>query len=95
MTNKGQVNPDVVSTLLDNGEVVLMHMGTASYFSLNQSGARIWQLLGAGLAPTAIAAQLAEEYEVTAAQATQSVFALVRQLAAQDLLQVDADPNAR
>ncbi len=82
------INPDVVSTLLDNGEVVLMHMGTASYFSLNQSGARIWQLLEAGLSPAAIATQLIAEYEVTPVQATQSVLTLMRQLTAQGLLQV-------
>ena len=81
------INPDVVSTVLDNGEVVLMHMGTATYFSLNQSGARIWALLSTGLAPAAIATQLCAEYEVTPAQATQSVLTLVQQLTMQDLLQ--------
>lgn len=86
------INPDVVSTLLDNGEAVLMHMGTASYFSLNPTGARIWQLLTAGLPPAAIATQLAEEYAVTSAQAHQSVLALVGQLVEQKLLLVEDAP---
>ncbi len=86
--DQGLINPDVVSTRLDNGDAVLMHMGTASYFSLNQSGARIWQLLEAGLSPAAIATQLVAEYEVTPAQATQSVLTLMRQLTAQGLLRV-------
>lgn len=89
------INPDVVSTVLDNGEVVLMHMGTATYFSLNQSGARIWALLSTGLPPAAIATQLSEEYEVTPAQATESVLNLVHQLAAQDLLQVEVNADGR
>lgn len=82
------LNPDVVSTLLDNGEAVLMHMGTASYFSLNATGARIWQLLTTGLAPAAIAEQLAAEYAITPAQAHQSVLTLVGQLVDQQLLLV-------
>lgn len=86
------INPDVVSTQLDNGEAVLMHMGTASYFSLNPTGARIWQLLTAGLSPAAIAAQLAEEYAVTSAQAHQSVLTLVGQLVEQKLLLVEDAP---
>jgi hypothetical protein len=79
-------NPDVVSTLLDNGEVVLMHMGTASYFTLNATGAQIWAGLDQGLAPSAIVDQLVATYAVETVQATASVQALLTQLAEQQLV---------
>lgn len=81
-------NSDVVGTILDNGETVLMHMGTASYFTLNSTGTHIWTLLGQGLPLQAICDQLVATYEVSAEQAAQSVCTLVEQLVAQQLLTV-------
>ena len=80
------LNPDVVSTTLDNGETVLMHMGTASYFTLNQTGTQIWRLLSQGCSPSVIVMQLVATYDVGEKQATASVDALLTELAAQQLL---------
>lgn len=77
---------DVVSTTLDNGESVLIHLVTANYYSLNQTGARIWALLGEGLTLDAVAATLVTEYNVTDQQAQQSVLTLAQALADQNLL---------
>lgn len=77
---------DVVSTTLDNGEGVLMHLATANYFSLNQTGTRIWALLGEGLTLHEVAATLVTEYEVTDQQAQHSVLILAQALTDHDLL---------
>lgn len=77
---------EVVSTTLDNGETVLMHLATATYYSLNQTGARIWDLLGEGLTLHEVAATLIAEYEVNDQQAQHSVLTLAQALAAQNLL---------
>lgn len=79
-------NPEVVSTTLDTGETVLINLTTANYFSLNETGTRIWQLLGEGQSVAEVAAALAAEYEVTAPQAQQSVLTLVEALAAHQLV---------
>ena len=85
-----QPHPDVVVTRLDNGEAVLMHMGTASYFTLNSTGAQIWALLAQGLPPAAIVDQLVADYAVEIDRATASVQALVTQLTEQQLVMVAA-----
>ena len=56
-----RVQPDneVVDTELEGGEMVLLHLQTKHYYSLNVTGIRIWQALkgGSSLQP-AIASNL-------------------------------------
>ncbi len=42
----------VVDTKLDEGEVVLLHLESKMYYSLNPTGERIWQGLKEGLTLT-------------------------------------------
>ena len=42
-------HPEVVDTTLDEGEVVLLHLESKTYYSLNLTGQRIWQGLKNGL----------------------------------------------
>ena len=42
-------HPEVVDTMLDGGEVVLLHLESKTYYSLNLTGERIWQRLKQGL----------------------------------------------
>ena len=44
-------HPEVVDTELDRGEVVLLHLESTTYYSLNPTGGRIWQGLKRGAAP--------------------------------------------
>lgn len=89
LTSQLAPHPDVVSTTLENGEAVLMHMGTANYFTLNSTGCRIWQLLEDAPSLAAVSEQLVAEYEVTPSQAEASVLALVKQLATQQLIELN------
>ena len=45
-------------------ELVLLHLTNGIYYGLNSLGTRIWQLLGTGMSPRAICAELADEFEV-------------------------------
>ena len=47
-TTTATLDPEVLYTKLDDGEAVLLHLGTTTYYTLNQTGARIWKLLGDG-----------------------------------------------
>lgn len=58
------LKPNVVFTVLDQGEAVLLDLDTKFYFSLNESGARIIQLLEAGRTREEILTTLQAEYEV-------------------------------
>jgi hypothetical protein len=84
-------HPEVVDTALDTGEVVLLHLDTKQYYSLNVTGAAIWRGIQAGQALSAISQQLQARYAVTPEDADRSVLALVAELLARQLVQ---DPGA-
>ncbi len=80
-------HPEVVDTKLDEGEVVLLHLESKTYYSLNLTGQRIWQGLKHGLTLMEVSRQLQEEFEVDAEQADRSVLDLVNELCQQNLAQ--------
>lgn len=47
------------------GEVLMMSMEQGQYFSLNQVGSRIWELLETPTEQTTLVGQLTAEYEVS------------------------------
>jgi len=79
---------DVACARVDDG-AVLLHMGTKRYFSLNETGAEVWRLLEEGAAIDDIPQRLSERFDVTADEARQAVDALIRALAAEQLLELD------
>jgi Coenzyme PQQ synthesis protein D (PqqD) len=85
---KLRVHPQVVDTKLDEGEVVLLHLDSKIYYSLNLSGERIWQGLKDGLTPEEISRQLQQEFDVDAERADRSVDELINELTQQKLVQV-------
>ncbi|MCW5980621.1 MAG: PqqD family protein [Bryobacteraceae bacterium] len=76
---------DVIHTKLANGEVVLLHLGSESYFSLNETGSAIWTLLDGNATLEQIAGEIESRYEVSPEQALASVAELAEQLVAQKL----------
>jgi hypothetical protein len=69
-------------------EIVLLSMATSHYYTLNESGARIWRDLQAGFSLAQISQRLVDHYEVPPAQAQQSVLNLVHALVAEQLVLV-------
>ena len=82
-------HPEVVDTTLDDGEVVLLHLESKTYYSLNLTGQRIWQGLKEGLTLNEISQRVQEEFEVGADQADRSVLDLVNELCQQKLAQLE------
>ena len=80
---------EVVDTKLDDGEVVLLHLESKMYYSLNSTGERIWQGLKEGLSLRAISRRLQEEFDVEADAADKSVVDLVNELCEQKLVLPD------
>jgi hypothetical protein len=72
------------------GEAVLLNLATGSYFGLNEVGARIWALLGAGETLRASLATLSAEYDASAEQLRADLLALVDELVANGLLVVES-----
>ena len=67
MTMAYSVRPDVLSRELD-GELVLLDTRSATYFSLNRTGTRAWQLLNAHTTVGDICETLAREYTIAQPQ---------------------------
>ena len=73
------------------GEGVVLHLGTRRYFSVNDSGLTLLELLAAPHSLGDLVAVLAERYEVTADDARESVRAFVDGCLAARLLEIDGD----
>ncbi len=85
-----KTNSDVVVTELDGeNESVLLHLGTKKYYTLNQTGVRIWQMLGEGYKIDEVTQKICAEYEVSSASAERSVSELIQKLLKEELLSQD------
>lgn len=81
-----QPNPNVLATTLSTEETVLLHLQSNYYYSLNETGAHIWQGLNQGLTLGEISQRLVASYTITLSEAEASVFALLHDLAAEKLV---------
>jgi hypothetical protein len=81
-----RTHPDVVFTPLEDSEGVLLHLETKRYYTLNETGCRIWELATRGQTPVEIARALAREYEIGADAARRHAEALLDELQAEQLL---------
>jgi hypothetical protein len=79
-------HPDVIAKRLKDKTAVLVHMGTNSIFELNETGAKVWELLAEGVSTEGIVRQLVEQFEVEEVQAADEVKRLITQLRTNQLL---------
>jgi hypothetical protein len=68
------------------GGTVLVHLPTNRIFELNETGARIWELLTAGLDADAVAERLVDEFEVDRAVVMADLDSLLDRLSLEGLL---------
>ncbi len=88
LNHKVRPDSDVVLTELENKEAVLLHLKTKMYYSLNETGLRIWQLLNDGLTLNEISERLQQEFDVTPERAKESVVNLIDELITEKLVEV-------
>jgi len=87
LDDKISICSDVVDTTLNEGEVVLLHLESKMYYSLNSTGERVWRGLKEGLSLREISRRLQSEFDVDEEQADRSVLDLVAELCEQKLAQ--------
>lgn len=85
MTRSIEMVKDVVFADLPDGGVVV-HTGTKRYYSLNHTGARIWDLLQGSGDPDIAASTIAIEYGISADEASRAVEQLIEGLLAAGLV---------
>jgi hypothetical protein len=79
-TDKFNISEEVLSQEV-NGETVLLDLDGESYFSLNEVGTRIWQLLKAEQCVADTLETISEEYDVSREQLENDVGDLLGKLA--------------
>ena len=84
---------NVVHETID-GEAILVHLDTGSYYSLDGSGAHVWALIEGGCSAERIVDRLEEAYEAPREDIASAVQLLVTQLIEERLL-VPAEGNGR
>ena len=72
-----------------DGEAVLLHLDSETYFGLNAVGARMWELLTTAPAMRDALDALLEEYDVDPATLRKDMDELVAELEARGLLRVE------
>ncbi|HET9369108.1 MAG TPA: PqqD family protein [Vicinamibacterales bacterium] len=77
--------PDVVARRLGDG-AVLVHLPTNKIFELNETGARVWELIASGKTIAAMTSALVEEYDVDPADAEAKIRIVVDDLSAAGLV---------
>ncbi|HEX5852079.1 MAG TPA: PqqD family protein [Solirubrobacteraceae bacterium] len=78
-------NPHVVHETID-GETILIHLGTGTYYSLDGVAAEVWGLLVAGASDSETRTRIQARYDADPALVGESVGSLVEQLLQEDLL---------
>jgi hypothetical protein len=89
LEDKISISPDVLVSEVEN-EAVLLNQKTGKYFTLDDVGTRIWKLVAQNGQLKPVFQALLIEYEVDPQRLEQDVLALVDQLAANDLLKINA-----
>lgn len=79
----------VVHETID-GETILIHLGTGTYYNLEGAGAEAWNLLAAGADETRLLAAAEQRYEGDPAAIRGALSTLVDELVREDLL-LEAD----
>jgi len=77
---------DVVAQRVED-EIVLVNLTTNAIYTLNRTGARAWELLEGGSAPTEIPAQLADEFDVERSEAAGELDRLLGELLEKQLVE--------
>ena len=81
-----RIAADALSASLSDG-AVLLHLYTKRYFSLNDTGSRIWQLLEQNASEDEIVDTLVREYDVETSEARREMRRLVDDLLAERLIE--------
>jgi hypothetical protein len=77
--------PHVVHETID-GETILIHMGTGTYYSLEGAGAEVWALLAVGVPGEEVVRRMRLRHEADAALVERTVGALMDELIQEELL---------
>ena len=83
--------PSVIYTQLDDSEAALFDLETKRFYSLNETGCRIWESLQYGMCPEDISKTFQEEYDLDQEKAMIYILQFLEELVEQGLIR-ESDP---
>jgi hypothetical protein len=89
MSNLQVPRKQIVSTLFDDGDGVLVDLATRRYYQLNESAMIVWTGLEEGQAIPEIVNEITFKFEVSAEHAVESVKRILRDFEANNLLRAE------
>lgn len=84
--NKIVINRKIVWREVD-GEAVILNVDSSHYYTLNETGTRIWKMLKSGDSVSDIAALLSDEYGVSESKVKNDVNKLIDSLKNEKIVQ--------
>jgi len=88
MSNLQAPRKQIVSTLFDDGDGVLVDLNSRRYYQLNESAMMVWTGLEKGHAVPEIVSEMTSTFSVSPEHAVKSVEKILRDFQANNLLQV-------
>jgi hypothetical protein len=82
-----RISEDALAATLTDG-AVLLNLRTKRYYSLNDTGTRIWQLLVTGQDEESIVSEMTRDYEVDPSVVRDETRALIAALEREELIMV-------
>lgn len=83
-----KISPSQIAHETIDGEVVIIHLKNGSYYSLQNVGANIWNLLDNGANVTEIITQITHQYEGNRNEIENAVNQLISKLQEENLIEV-------
>ena len=84
-----RADPAALSTVGPTGTAAILDSGSGQFYSLNEAGGRVWELLREGTTFGAIVEQLCGEYDATPETIGADVERLLAQFAGAGLMLID------
>ena len=85
---RARLHPDVLAQRVEDN-LVLVHMDTNQIYNLNDSAARLWELLAAGLDVDEAKQQLLQEFDVSVVQLERDIALVLKTLADYDFVKLE------
>jgi hypothetical protein len=85
---------DVLTVAMPGEEIVLLHLQTGRYFSLNQTGSLIWSRMEASICDADIVRELVDRFDVTPEAASTALREFLQDLIRQRLLTISEEEPA-
>jgi hypothetical protein len=91
LTTKLVISPEVLCQEV-NGEMVLLDLDSESYFGLDTTGTRIWQLLQSGLSKQKLIEKMLDEFDIDRETLELDVHELLAKLLDAGLVRFESSP---